>query len=389
MKDKGRSYLEQLRFHPAEFTVQCNGESVTLLPKEYALIEFLYTHANQTFSRVQLLDQVWSMEEPTDRTVDDHIYRLRKKLLPWKKWLRIDTIRGYGYKLFVQEPPPPVAPLLHDPEANAYMEKLINKYHGYGMGAALQTLADNQAVLGLEIPPFYTVYTRFVSGDFHWIVETDALTFWEKSNYLLNLYAEIQFDAEQALRFFQKAAKNKHLMPAEWQKEVELNMVCLYFETNRAAEGRAVLEAVRKIVLEMNSPSFQLIWLVNRLYLAIHTHDQELAETTNESAEQLLREYPIQREMGLFTIAKGLWQYRLGEVSAPRKLLEEGVQILQQTQFAPHIISGVHHILHHLRKYNDDQEALRTYEKLWRSLQEKYRLQELEQKITPILQAHL
>jgi len=389
MKDKGRSYFEQLRFHPAEFTVLCNGESVVLLPKEYALFEFLYTHANQSFSRLQLLDQVWSMEEPTDRTVDDHIYRLRKKLLPWKKWLRIDTIRGYGYKLVSQEPPSPVAPLLHDPESNAYLEKLIGKYHGLGMGAAMQTLATNQTVLGLKIPPFYEVYTRFVSGDFHWIAETDSLTFWEKSSYLLNLYSFIQFDAEQSLHYWQQAAKSKHLFPEEWQKEVELNMFTLFLHTERITEGRALHESIRELVFGLDSPSFQLFWYVHRLYLAILTHDRPLADATIESTEQLLRKHPVQRELGLFTIAKGLWKYPQEERGEARHFLEEGVGILQQTQFIPHLLVGIHQILHHLRKYKLDQEALRTYEKLWRSLEEKYRLQELEQKITSILRAHL
>jgi len=389
MKDKGRSYLEQLHFYPAEFTVQCNGESVILLPKEYALFEFLYTHANHSFSREQLLDQVWSMEEPTDRTVDDHIYRLRKKLLPWKNWLWIDTIRGYGYKLFVQEPPSPVAPLLHDPETNAYLEKLIGKYHGLGMGAAMQTLATNQTVLGLKIPPFYEVYTRFVSGDFHWIAQTDSLTFWEKSCYLLNLYATIQFDAEQALYFWQQAAKSRHLLPNEWEKEVELNMSSLFMETERIAEGRAMLESIRELVFGMDSPSFQLFWYLHRLYLAILTHDHSLAEATIHLTEELLRNHPVQRELGLFTIAKGLWKYQQQECSQARNLLDEGVRILQQTHFVPHLLVGVHYILHHLRKYKPDDKTLRTYEKFWHSLQEKYRLHELEQKITPILRAHL
>ncbi|WP_167568919.1 winged helix-turn-helix domain-containing protein [Brevibacillus migulae] len=389
MKDKGRSFCEQLRFYPEEFTVQCNGESVTLLPKEYALFEYLFTHANQTFSRVQLLDSVWSMEEPTDRTVDDHIYRLRKKLMPWESWIRIDTIRGYGYKLAVKVSPPPVAPLLYDPETNAYLEKLIGKYHGYGMGAALQTLAANQSVLGLKIPPFYEVYTRFVSGDFHWIAQTDSLTFWEKSCYLLNLYTQIQFDAEQALYYWQQAAKSKHLFPEEWQKEVELNMFTLYMETERIEEGRALHESIRELVFGMDSPSFRLFWYVHRLYLAILTHDRPLAEDTIASTERLLQEHPVQRELGLYTIAKGLWKYHQQEQNEARHFLGEGVRILQQTQFVPHLLTGIHHILHYLRKYRLDDETLRTYEKLWRNLQEKYNLPQLEQIITSILRTHL
>lgn len=389
MKDKVKLTLPQLRFHPSEFRVECNGETIACLPKEFALFRFLYEHANQAFSRAQLLDHVWGLEEPTDRTVDDHIYRLRKKLLPWKSWLRIETVRGYGYKLTVQKAPPPLTPLLHDREANEHFMRLIRKYHGFGMGKALQTLADHQAVLGLELSPFYAVYTRFVSGDFHWIADTDSLSFWEKSIYLLNLYAVIQFDAAQSLQFFRQAIKVKHLLTPEWQQEVEFNTIGLYWETEQIAEGKALLDRMQPFIFGMDSPSFQLIWYMYALYHAILTHEDENAKAFIAAAERLLADHPIQREKGLFTIVKGLWQYQRRERTLARGLLEEGVTILQETGFVPHLLSGVHHILHHLRKTACDEEALRNYEKLWRALGEQYRLPKLEQKIYPLLRSHL
>lgn len=389
MKHKERLPKGQLRFHPAECKVEHNGETIQCLPKEYALLEFLYEHANHAFSRTQLLDRVWGLEEPTDRTVDDHIYRLRKKLQPWKSWLCIDTVRGYGYKLSVAEPPLLPAPLLHDQEVKEHFAVLINKYHGFGMGGALQALADNQEILGLQLPPFYAIFTRFVSGDFHWIVETDSLAFWEKAFYLLHLHALIQFDPEQTQHFFQRAVRSKHLLREEWQKEIEFNMISIYLETERIAESRALLETAREFVFGMNSPSFQLIWYVDCLYLAILTQDKENAQITIEAAESLLKKFPIQRELGLFTVAKGIWMYQIKDRKEARRLLDEGIEILQQTQFIPHLLSGVHHILRYLRKHACDEECLRAYEKLWRGLSQRHRLQELEQKITSLLYAHL
>lgn len=72
--------MSQLIFDPAGYTVNDGMESVELLAKEFALLQFLYERRGQAFSREQLLDRVWVLEYPVERTVDDHIYRLRKKL---------------------------------------------------------------------------------------------------------------------------------------------------------------------------------------------------------------------------------------------------------------------------------------------------------------------
>ncbi|XOS90832.1 winged helix-turn-helix domain-containing protein [Brevibacillus laterosporus] len=65
-------------FHDDAFTVEILSDSISFLPKEYALLQFLFQNQNQSLSREQLLDHVWPQEAPIDRTVDDHIYRLRK-----------------------------------------------------------------------------------------------------------------------------------------------------------------------------------------------------------------------------------------------------------------------------------------------------------------------
>lgn len=64
----------------ANYTVEYDSEEIQLLRKEFLLFEFLYKNRGQTFSRDALLDAVWPLEAPSDRTVDDHIYRLRKKI---------------------------------------------------------------------------------------------------------------------------------------------------------------------------------------------------------------------------------------------------------------------------------------------------------------------
>lgn len=72
-----------LELHASEYKVTAEGLTVELLPKEFALLQFLYRNRGRTFRREQLLDKVWPLEYPVERTVDDHIYRLRKKLDPF------------------------------------------------------------------------------------------------------------------------------------------------------------------------------------------------------------------------------------------------------------------------------------------------------------------
>jgi DNA-binding response OmpR family regulator len=77
--------------------VKLNDEAISLSPKEYELLIFLYKNRNRTLSRDSILDQVWGMDYYGDiRTVDTHIKRLRQKLR--HKADLIVTVIGFGYK---------------------------------------------------------------------------------------------------------------------------------------------------------------------------------------------------------------------------------------------------------------------------------------------------
>ena len=72
-----------------------------LTKTEFALLDLLAKNAGKSVSREQILDSVWGYTYfPTTRTVDTHIYRLRKKLGDdgeQPKW--IQKIQGEGYCL--------------------------------------------------------------------------------------------------------------------------------------------------------------------------------------------------------------------------------------------------------------------------------------------------
>jgi DNA-binding response OmpR family regulator len=85
---------------PEGHEVTNNGQPVQLLPKEFALLEFLMRHPNQIFSSEALLDAVWLSEsEASPNTVRTHMYTLRKKLSAGGNRSPIETVHGVGYKL--------------------------------------------------------------------------------------------------------------------------------------------------------------------------------------------------------------------------------------------------------------------------------------------------
>lgn len=85
--------------------VLLGGEEIVLTPRDLSVLIFLADHPNQTFTRDQLIDQVWGWEyEGSDRAVDLAIKRLRKALKEWDEAEgEIKTLRGLGYQLSVQK----------------------------------------------------------------------------------------------------------------------------------------------------------------------------------------------------------------------------------------------------------------------------------------------
>jgi DNA-binding response OmpR family regulator len=83
------------------FTVQRGTRHHSLSHYEVELFKLLYENVNQPVSRDLILDRVWGTENyPTNRTVDNFIVKLRKKIEEdYKNPKHILTIYGVGYKL--------------------------------------------------------------------------------------------------------------------------------------------------------------------------------------------------------------------------------------------------------------------------------------------------
>ncbi|HEY8555484.1 MAG TPA: phosphate regulon transcriptional regulator PhoB [Burkholderiales bacterium] len=91
--------MEGLTLDPATHRVSANGRELALGPTEFRLLHFFMTHPERVHSRERLLNSVWGdnvyVEE---RTVDVHIRRLRKALMPTAHDRLIQTVRGAGYR---------------------------------------------------------------------------------------------------------------------------------------------------------------------------------------------------------------------------------------------------------------------------------------------------
>jgi len=83
------------------FSVRRGKKEYSLSHYEVELFKLLYANAGQPVSRDEILDKVWGTEKfPTNRTVDNFIVKLRKKIEEnYKNPKHILTIYGVGYKL--------------------------------------------------------------------------------------------------------------------------------------------------------------------------------------------------------------------------------------------------------------------------------------------------
>lgn len=80
-------------------TVSREQTVITLPQKEFYLLFKLLSYPNMIFTRLQLMDEIWGMENETDdHTLNVHINRLRDRFRDWPEF-EIVTIRGLGYKV--------------------------------------------------------------------------------------------------------------------------------------------------------------------------------------------------------------------------------------------------------------------------------------------------
>lgn len=90
-----------LELDPNRCEVTYGGVAIALTPKEYQLLELFMRYPQRTFSRAEILTQVWASEDaPGAETIKVHMRGLRQKLT--QAGLApdfIETVYGLGYRL--------------------------------------------------------------------------------------------------------------------------------------------------------------------------------------------------------------------------------------------------------------------------------------------------
>ncbi len=95
-----RLEIADLALDSSTHTVTKGGVPLQLMPREYALLDFLMRNPNRTFSQNELLDRVWTKEsEASPDTVRVHVTKLRAKIDSPGAESIIKTVHRVGYKL--------------------------------------------------------------------------------------------------------------------------------------------------------------------------------------------------------------------------------------------------------------------------------------------------
>jgi len=96
----GRLEIGDLIIDPVTHSVEREGRSIDLTPKEFALLEFLMYHPNQVVTRDMIEQHIWNYDfEGESNVIDVYVRRLRRKIdAPFATKL-LTTIRGLGYRL--------------------------------------------------------------------------------------------------------------------------------------------------------------------------------------------------------------------------------------------------------------------------------------------------
>lgn len=97
----GATQIGALTVDFSSFTASNTEGDVRMSHKEYEILEYLIAHKNEAVSRYDLLNKVWGYEsQPTTRTVDNFILRLRQRIEEnHNDPKHIITVHGVGYKL--------------------------------------------------------------------------------------------------------------------------------------------------------------------------------------------------------------------------------------------------------------------------------------------------
>ena len=89
-----------LTLDPLSLELNVQSRVVKLTKTECVILKLLMTNPRYTLSRDLLLDNIsYEIPDCTENSLKQHIYNLRKKLNSINSSIKIETVRGVGFKL--------------------------------------------------------------------------------------------------------------------------------------------------------------------------------------------------------------------------------------------------------------------------------------------------
>ncbi|MBD2483652.1 response regulator [Planktothrix sp. FACHB-1365] len=130
--------IGNLQLNPVTCQVHYAHQPITLTPKEYSLLELLMRNPARVFSRAELIEYLWSFDDPPqEESVKAHIKGLRQKLKAVGAAEWIENVYGLGYRLSAKlqttpsvsvDSPQPAIEISLEQQFNQAKEKLWNQY---------------------------------------------------------------------------------------------------------------------------------------------------------------------------------------------------------------------------------------------------------------------
>ncbi|WP_158234700.1 winged helix-turn-helix domain-containing protein [Lentibacillus sediminis] len=314
-----------MNFSQEDYSVTLEETKVTLLRKEFHLLKFLYQNKGRAFSRAELLDAVWPLEEPTDRTVDDHIYRLRKKLFPFRNIVQIKTVKGLGYLLKMEEQQP--EPFMPVPkEISEHANQLFNTYYKYGQGKALKELMSNQTLgYPLEEKQQTLLWLR---SDFESLLEN--LDTNENKFVPLMLYAYVENDKVKVISTHEKVL-HKNILDEKERMDIScFSLPMLYMKVDKPGLAMQLVTKELNAIKTSDHGFLPLLKLMKAMIL-LYEHKMDEAKEGLAAVEMELKRHPYLREQGAFRVVKGLFHIANGERQTGKSMIAEGIQTIDQT----------------------------------------------------------
>lgn len=114
---------------PATRQITYDGQPLHFSRKEYLLLELFLRYPQRVFSRGDIVDHLWSFEDPPNEdTVKSHIKRIRRKLSKVGAGELIETLYGHGYRVnaefFTSVPPASASAINLSPLLDTAIEQI-------------------------------------------------------------------------------------------------------------------------------------------------------------------------------------------------------------------------------------------------------------------------